>query len=287
MRSCHSLAVRNRGQRLTPALCGLLAIFIATPLAAEDRIRIGGSEVAITAGNGFQQLRFKNQPIAEGETIRLVGQLADEGREALLFEVKPGSGSCRPGVVALTARPGEEPRFDRRLIDECGGFEIARAERSILLVSPAAPAGTGSLWRLSAKDGLVLEATLGFTPQPGTGFADLKPGLTAAAMLRNQAVWAAFTALSGAELKRNAALLAVAGPAVEAQPPFVAATGCGGDCRNGAALMLADPERRALYLAIRLKGEKLRTLPDLARWPAEAKATLGRWTQRLDAPDAR
>ncbi|MBY0612875.1 MAG: hypothetical protein K2P80_11905, partial [Beijerinckiaceae bacterium] len=214
--------------------------------------------------------------------IRLVGQLADEGRQALLFEVMPGGGSCRPGMVALTARPAEEPRFDRRLIDECGGFEIARADRSILLVSPATPAGAGSLWRLSAKDGLVLEATLAFAPQPGTGFADLKTGIGATAMLRNQAVWTAFTALSGADLKRDATLFSAAGPAVEAQRPLIAATGCGGDCRNGAALMLADPDRRALYLAFRLKGEKPRTRPDLARWPAEAKAALVRWTQRLD-----
>lgn len=253
---------------------------LAAPARADEKLRIGGAEVVVTASNGFQRLRFKGQSIAEGEEIRLAERLADQGAEAVVFEVKPGGSACKPGILVLTAKAGDEPRFDRRLIDECGGFEIARSERAILLVSPPHPAVQGALWRVAAESGLTLEATLAFTPQPGTGFSDLKVGATAPALLRNQAVWMAFAALTGSETKRYATLFTMPGPAIEARPPLVAAIGCSGDCRQADALMVADPIKRSLYLATRIKGQPPQALPELNRWPVEAKAVFENWARR-------
>ena len=280
MRSCHVDALRNQGQRLLRAtvFAGLVSIF-ASSASAQERFQIGGSEIAITASNGFQQLRFKNQSIAEGEAIRPLAQFDDRGSQALVFTVKAGGGACKGGVLVLTAQPGEEPRFDRRLIDECGGFELARTETSAFLISSASPGASGVLWRVSAKAGLRQEATLVFAPEPGTDFTDLKPAMDAQALLRNQAVWTAFTTLTGTESRRYAALLMAAGPSIETTPPLIAAVGCGGDCRNGGALMIIDPSKRAVYLACRNKGQKRLIKPDEVRWPAEARVLLGRWAQ--------
>ena len=279
---------RNARQRIG-AMALLLAAMIASPANAQETpqsttIRIGRDELKITSGNGFQQVRFRGQSIAEGDAISLAGRLTKDGAEAVIFTVRPG-GPCPGGVLVISAAANADARFDRRLIDACSGFEILKGDASFTLIDAATPAHEGALWRVTAADGLTLAGRLHFAPEPGTGFGELKPAdieKGPGAVLRNQAVWEAFGTITRADLKAYAAALSVADAPVPTSTPLLAAAGCfaADACKRQAALLIVDPVKRMVYVALRI-GAKRSTRPDAKVWPENAKAVLAAWEARL------
>ena len=249
-------------------------------------ITVGKSKLRITTGNSFEQLRFRGEPVAEGAKITLIDRAAIETGDAAIIAVTPGGSACKGGVVVLTAKTGEEARFDRRLIDECDGFEAIRTKSGFLLIGRPAPAVTGAVWQVEPSSGLRLVGTLAFAPEPGTGFEDLKQdGASPLALLSNQAVWRLFLALIGAEQRGYAYALAYPGPVLTPQnSSLIAVTGCPAPnaCARPSGLLIADRKARAVYLAMRLASGEIKLRPDGKSWPNEARQVLTLWSGRKD-----
>ncbi len=247
-------------------------------------VRIGTSEVRITAGNSFMQLRYRNEAVVEGQKITLRTKLAADGYEMAIFDVAPGSDACRGGIVLLRAKLGEEARFDRRLLESCTGLESFVSGNAILLVEPATAVVNGALWQVTPKEGLKLKGSLQFTPEPGTGYEDLKPGTFSKAqdLLANQAIWRRLQDLTRQDSKAYlASLTGFAPEAVQTAPNgnLVVASGClkKESCKVEGALMIVDRDRRNLYLGFKPATGKLRSFPDANTWSEEAKTLLTRW----------
>ena len=265
-----------------PILWMALPALAQTPPAA---FTVGISDVRITAGNGFQQLRFGDQALAEGDAIVPLGELRAGGDAALVFSVRQRGSACTGGITVVTARSGEAARFDRRLIDECNGLSLARSSDRLLLVAAPSPAYQGSLWQVTPRDGLRLIGPVAFAPEPGSDFAALKPDdptLDAPiAMLRNQSVWTGFVAATGADFKAYAASLSIADKPLARSSPLLAAAGCSAadECKRSAGLLIVDPIKRAVYVARRQAG-KVAAKPELKGWPEAARALLAAWEAR-------
>ncbi len=289
------LRLRDTGQFGFLAFVMVWLFFGSASLAQsqpdEPPVRIGRSELRLTRTNDFMQLRYGSEAVAEGQAIRLAAKLEADGYEAALFEVSPGNGICRGGLVAVVARKNEEARFDRRLIDSCAGFTIERQADTLLLIEAPRLASNGSLWRFSASAGLRLVGQLEFAPEPGTGFRDLKTANTgsAAELLANQAIHRAIQSLAGASSK--AYMRALTGfanaPAVNADNELQwVFAGCATrqSCELDAAMLVIDRKLRAVYLAQRVASGKTISWPDIARWPVEAKERFLRWSGKHEKP---
>jgi hypothetical protein len=283
------------GQKLNSLFAGIvLLVFVvnshvhAQSLDSSGTVMVGLSFIKITSSNNFMQLRYRNEAVAEGQNIKLLSRLESDGFEAALFEIHPGNGMCRGGVVGVNARKGEEARFDRRLIDVCAGFDIESQKDSLLLIEKPRVSGAGSLWRFRAKEGLRIVGSLEFTPEPGTGFEILKPELytTMQDLLTNQAIFRKIEALTGVNSKSY--LQALTGyiqtaPVFDIQKRTIFASGCFNEksCTKLAAFLFVDQKTSNIYLAHKSSSAKPIIYPDISRWPLEVKQQYSLWEVRL------
>ena len=74
--------------------------------AAASSFAVGSSEVRITAGNGFQQLRFGERALAEGDAIAPLGEIRSNDNAALVFSVRQRGSACAGGVIVVSAKVG-------------------------------------------------------------------------------------------------------------------------------------------------------------------------------------
>ncbi len=259
------------------AIMSALAQETPAPEAAENgEIAFEGGKLAIidAGGEGESQraVTFDGKEIARN-FLAFFDQVANVGGvNVALFSLSNGGNACLPATLIVWK---EEAELKTQLVgDECGDAPAGVSEEGVYFVPKLSPGASADVKVWTPEFGLQVAGKMSFTPQPGTGWDQLKtgePGYSYKA-LDNAAVYGAAQQLLGDALPGFAEGLMTSGKMERLETGIVVGDGCvPHDCGSRDSFLAIDPEDQKLYVAQKIEGGgEPRAWPDVGEWPPEA-----------------
>lgn len=263
------------------ALAGVLAAGPALAGEVEARFSLAGEDYRIERGEeSFErQLYHGDRLLYAAPFLDHVASFELAGTHVAAIEASSGGNACPGHPVLLLARAEGGAEKVIELPDECAGYRIEKAGEGLEIRYLPEIGLETPLYHWTPETGLAFQRMLAFSPEPGTGWADIAeatpehPG----AVFANEALYLAIRARVGRHAFADFAhALGVAPPAVR-EGDLVLLRGCWPHrCDEAGGLMVLDLGRRLVYAAMNDFGEA-RAWPEPATdWPAPVRDMLAR-----------
>jgi hypothetical protein len=241
--------------------------------AGPEKIPFEGGTLTITETEDMDKvLAFDGKELARNYVVFHDRMVEVGGMKVALFSVGDGGNACGAATV-IVWRP--ENGIQSQIVGEdCGSPPAAVTDSTIYFVPYLMPGATDIVQSWTPQAGLKVAGTLSFTPQPGTGWADLDPAKIDNIIdtLQNEAVYAAAQALLGDKLVEVTTGLLVGGGAETVPSGAFYASGCVPHaCGSADAFMAVDAKAQKLYFAQKGEQPEPSAWPALAEWPADLR----------------
>jgi hypothetical protein len=265
---------------LSAALCGTAA----AQQEKQEPIPFAGGQLTITQPEeyGEKTLAFDGKELAHNYVVYFDRVATVGGVEVALFDVGDGGNACGPAKVMVWKPDNGGVENASIGEDDCGAPQMAISDDALYFVPWLMPGGSAPVKRWSPQQGFALAGTLTYTPDPGTGWADIDPSAYShiSDAFRNEAVYQAARGLLGDRFGDVTTALLISGDIEKTPSGIVYASGCVPHaCGVSDGFMAIDAAAKKLYFAQQSEkqGEDkggADAWPDLTTWPADARAAM-------------
>lgn len=239
-------------------------------------VPFAGGTLTITQAEEYGEkiLAFDGKELAKAYFIDFNGIVKVGGEDVALFDTGDGGNACGPAKVMVWKPEGED--IQRAGIGEgdCGAPPAAVSEESIYFVPWLLPGASGEVREWSPQDGFSLAGKLTYSPEAGTGWADIDASKfdNIIDAFRNEAVYEEASKLLGDGMNDMATRLLVGGGTEKTASGVDYANGCiPHACGLGDGFMAVDAKGRKLYFAHQVENAGPDTWPALESWPDDVK----------------
>lgn len=254
----------------------LLAAVAATAQAQQDEaaepVPFAGGRFTITeTADAEKVLSFDGKEIARDYFVMFDRTAEVAGVEVALFEVGPGGNACGPNTF-IAWRPEGGELQTARAGEDCGSPPPSIGADAIHFVPYLMPGESLPVQVWTPDGGLKVAGILQFTPQPGTGWADLDPAALAYPVdaFANADVYEASRVLLGESLGDVTLGLTVSSGMERLPSGIFTASGCVPHaCGVSDAFMAIDVAGRKLWFAQQAEGDTPDMWPKAGEWPAD------------------
>jgi hypothetical protein len=261
----------------------LAAVSCSAAIAQEEEkqapIPFAGGQLTITQPEAYgeKSLAFDGKELAHNyfvyfDRITKIGET-----EVALFDVGDGGNACGPAKVMVWKPQNGGIEHASIGEDDCGAPQMAVGDDALYFVPWLMPGGSAPVKRWSPQQGFALAGTLTYTPDPGTGWADVdatKYGNIIDAF-HNEAVYRAAQELLADKLGDVTTALLVGGGTEKTASGIIYAAGCVPHaCGLSDGFMAIDAAAKKLYFAQQNADrgkDGVDAWPGLETWPAELR----------------
>jgi hypothetical protein len=242
----------------------------------------GGTLTITETEDSDKTLTFDGKELTRAYVLYHNKTVEVAGQQVALFDAGDGGNQCGTATV-IVWKPENGEVQSVAAGDDCGSPPPAITDQSIYFVPYLLPGASKMAQVWTPTGGLQVAGTLSFTPQPGTGWADLDPAKldNIVDAFDNEAVYEAGKTLLGDAMTDFATGLLVGGGTESTASGVFYASGCvPHDCGGADAFMAVDPRGHKLYFAQQSEHPETSTWPSIKSWPADVReakeAALGR-----------
>ena len=242
------------------------------PLAFEG----GQFTIAQPEEYGEKILSYDGKEIARDYFVMLDKVVEVSGKKVAIYDVGPGGNACGPAAL-LVWKPDAGGGIETvRVGEDCGAPPAAVSDYNIVFLPYVLPGATALVQTWSPETGLTTAGELSFSPEPGTGWKDLRPSKLQSMIdtLRNAAVYRASRKLLGKRMEEVVTGLSVSGAPETTKMGLIYGNGCTPHaCGAADSFMAVDTRNKTVYFAH--QGEKgIDAWPALKRWPAAIRGLM-------------
>jgi hypothetical protein len=242
-------------------------------------IPFAGGTLTITQQEeyGEKTLAFEGKELARAYFVSFDGIVKVGGEDVALFDVGDGGNACGPARVMVWKPEGQEVQKAGIGEDDCGAPPAGVSEDAIYFVPWLLPGASADVRKWSPQEGFTLAGKLTYTPDPGTGWADVDPAKYENIIdaFHNEAVYQKASALLGDGLTDMATSLLVGGGTEKTASGIAYASGClPHACGVSDGFMAVDAKGGTLYFARQKEGSKPDAWPRLEDWPADLRQAM-------------
>jgi len=235
-----------------------------------------GGKLTITQQEeyGEKVLAYDGKELARNYQVNFEKIVTVAGVNVAMVAVGDGGNQCGPAEVLVWKPEGGDIQSLTVEQDECGAPPAAVGDYAVYFVPYLLPGASKPALQWSPDTGLTTSGLLSYTPEPGTGWADVDPsrynGIVDA--FHNEAVYRAAEKLLGDDMTDMVTSLLVGGGTETTASGAFYATGCvPHDCGGNDGFMAVDAAKRALYFARREDDGRPQSWPPMRRWPADIR----------------
>jgi hypothetical protein len=262
----------------------LLSFCLGTSLAA-DEFRAFGHEVQTLTTNDGDVLKVGGREMHRNRYISFDEYAVIDGVGVIIGSSSGGGNACDSSPFVISFQPGEDPRFDGPL-DACVGVTSSVGKNEINFETKPFAGHPGQKWRWTLDKGIEATGTVEHVASPASGWTalrtrkirhpnDLLDYKDFADLLKQMAGkdWEEFPRMT-------------TGPGtIEHAGEIVVAEVCQAHaCNDQGLLVVADPSKRTLYAAWKLRDRKIAVSPAIGGWPERAKVEIRRWAKAWTSP---
>lgn len=236
-----------------------LAAFLASTCAAfaqdekPQSIPFEGGNLTVTQNQDFEKvLTFDGKELARNYVVYYDRTVELGDTKVALFAVGDGGNACGAAQLMVWKDSGGNIQSQSVGEDDCGAPSPAVTQDTIFFVPYLMPGGEAPVRSWSPDKGLRISGNLTFTPQPGTGWADVDAKKLSHIMeiFGNEAVYNASKSLLGDALDGVTTGLIVGSEPETLASGTIYARGCVPHaCGISDAFMAVDAANKKLYFA--------------------------------------
>lgn len=259
-----------------PLATGLLAAQFLTSVAFSqtviEEIPFDGETITIMEmEDGQQALMLGDRELGRNWFAAFDRVTEVEGYPVALIYLGEGGNACGPATIILW-RDDEGTIRSENYDEDCSSPAPAVSDNGIYFVPYVAPGETRMLKAWSPSDGMTIEGSLSFTPDPETNWSTLKGSelFHPLDFFTNADVYKAVAELTGDALETYAKGLRTASQPRRLASGIRMASGCvPHNCGGSDSFIAVDQAGEAVYLA-QQEGEGFRFWPTMDVWPDAA-----------------
>jgi hypothetical protein len=258
----------------------LLGLGLCQGALAQDEkqapIPFAGGTLTVTQTEeyGEKTLAFDGKQLASHYFVHFDGIVKVGGVDVALFDVGDGGNACGPAKVMVWRPEGKDIRKASIGEDDCGSPPAGISDDAIYFVPWLLPGASADVKKWSPQSGFALAGKLTYTPDPGTGWADLDPARfdNIIDAFHNEAVYGQAHKLLGDGLTDMVTSLLVGGGTEKTASGVVYASGCVPHaCGVSDGFMAIDAKGKKLYFAREGDSPQPQAWPALKTWPGKVR----------------
>ena len=255
----------------------VLAIALATPaLAQDDEILFADGTITITETPDYEKIvSFNGKEIGRDFMAWFDRIVTVRDTEVALIAIGPGGNACGVNTLLLWS-DGQGGVNADKLPGDCGWPAPAVSDYSVYFIPWVGPGEDLPVQRWTPDEGFHVAGTLRFTPEPGTGWADLvaAPVIYPLDYFSNEAFFTEAASILGGELAEYALGLRVSSEMAKMGGDLYVARGCvPHNCGGADSVLVVDTAAKRAWFA-QMRGDSIAQWPDAAAWPAAPRAAL-------------
>ncbi len=260
----------------------ILSMAASAATAADFDMSLFGHQVEVSR-TGDEQYKLKIDGIAvltnyyvDLEQMNIVG-----GVPVIVGTSSAGGNACEGSPFIVSFPKGEQPKVDGP-IDSCYTVKVTVNVDSITLATPALPNKPGQKWTWTPVDGLKEIKGDQYVPDSSKGWVQLREKTVGhpSALYDYAVIGAEIDRLAGTDKALVSDILMGVGSA-SFHGDLLVGTSCSRHmCNEQEAVVVADIPTKAVYLAWKPSGQKIKVNPPVTVWPEKAKAELRSWAAK-------
>lgn len=255
---------------------------IAVPVnAAEFRMTLFGHAVSISPSGDQYKLEIDGREILKNYYLNL-DEIYLVGTTPAVVGTSSGGGNACEGSPFVVSFPADgAPRVDGPL-DTCSGVKVEMSEGALVLSTAPNPNEPGQRWRWTPSDGIKEAGNEAFVSDKSKGWPQLRERTAShpADLLDYAEINSQIVRLAGDDASLVNDILIGVGSGKYDGDLFIGTSCTRHMCLDQEAIVVADMVNKAIYLAWKPSGHKIKVNPVVNTWPDKPKAALREWAAK-------
>jgi hypothetical protein len=263
----------------------LAALVAATPGHAATSSHFG-HKFDISAGDGDDKaVLIDGKAVGRAEEISIDQTATIDGVGVAILSLSPGGNAC-DGDVLVVSFPKDKPFRADTLNSECREITPAVHDRDIHFSVEPTPSRGGWRWIWTPDKGVGARIDLPYRTDPEKNWANLRASRVShpADLFKFADIGRQLRHLIGGDFDDVIAIIDGVGSGEFQGDYFVGTSSLPHMAEETGALIVADPQRRRVFIAWKAENKKIVVRPHVREWPETPRGILKDWAEPWRKP---
>lgn len=248
------------------------------PEEVED---LAGHRLVVSGPLSERILSIDGRKVHEDAFIFLQHRGSIDGVDFVVGTSSAGGNACEGSPFVVSAPLSDEAKFEGP-IDSCAFINVTIEEDRVLLAADPLPDRESERWEWRPQTGLRQIANEAFVAEPSKGWAEVESASHPGDLMGFGGLAPQIDRLLGQDRQTFAELIVGIGSGTFENGYFIGTACPKFICLEAGALIAADADEQAVYLAWKPEGGKIIVRPVVGEWPKPARLALRDWAAQWD-----
>lgn len=254
----------------------LLPGFASAEDGPEDVEELAGHRIVIDGPFSERTLSIDGRKVHEDAFIAIQHRGSIDGVDFVVGTSSAGGNACEGSPFVISAAADAEAKFEGP-IDSCAFMNVTIEKDRVLLAADPLPDRESERWEWKPGTGLHQIANEAFVADRSKGWAEVESASHPGDLMGFGGLAPQIDDLLGRDRQTFAELIVGIGSGTFENGYFVGTACPKFICLEAGALIAANPDEQAIYLAWKPEGEKIIVRPAVGEWPKPARLALRDW----------